>query len=207
MTRPIWLGRAARNRHRHAIEQASRRWRGGRRDDSARTRRKILISTQVVAAVAVLRPQRAPLSRRRSSAPRSISSRIFRNGGSSSSASSCLRPSGAVRDASTAASVANWSNATAPNARQRRVPSCGGARRCARSGRTSIAGRSARSALRQVGAAQSGMVFRAGGSLPRPRTTEDGTRGYAQRVNGLGPKGRTLQLVSWPFAASLVKGA
>ena len=37
-----WLGRAVRNRHRHAIEQASRRWRGGRRDDSARTRRKIL---------------------------------------------------------------------------------------------------------------------------------------------------------------------
>ncbi len=36
MTRPTWLGRAARNRHRHAIEQAS-----------ARTRRKILISTQV----------------------------------------------------------------------------------------------------------------------------------------------------------------
>ena len=36
MTRPSWLGRAARNRHRHAIEQASRRWRGGRRDDSAR---------------------------------------------------------------------------------------------------------------------------------------------------------------------------
>ena len=31
-------------RHR---QQASRRWRGGRRDDSARTRRKILISTQV----------------------------------------------------------------------------------------------------------------------------------------------------------------
>ena len=29
-----------------AIEQASCRWRGGRRDDSARTRRKILISTQ-----------------------------------------------------------------------------------------------------------------------------------------------------------------
>ena len=47
MTRPSWLGRAARNRHRHAIEQASRRWRGGRRDDSARTRRKILVSTQV----------------------------------------------------------------------------------------------------------------------------------------------------------------
>ena len=34
-----WLGRVARNRHRHAIEQALRRWRG--------TRRKILISTQV----------------------------------------------------------------------------------------------------------------------------------------------------------------
>ena len=47
MTRPTWLGRAARNWYRHAIEQASRRWRGGRRDDSARTRRKILISTQV----------------------------------------------------------------------------------------------------------------------------------------------------------------
>ena len=46
MTRPTWLGRAASNRHRHAIEQASRRWRGGRRDDSARTRHKIWISTQ-----------------------------------------------------------------------------------------------------------------------------------------------------------------
>ena len=45
MARPSWLGRAARNRH--AIEQASRRWRVGRHDDSARTRRKILISTQV----------------------------------------------------------------------------------------------------------------------------------------------------------------
>merc|ERR1711938_455573 len=32
----------------HAIEQASRRWRGGRRGDSARTRRKILISTQAI---------------------------------------------------------------------------------------------------------------------------------------------------------------
>ena len=47
-TLPYGLGRAMRNRHRHAIEQASRRWRGGRRDDSARTRRKILISTQVL---------------------------------------------------------------------------------------------------------------------------------------------------------------
>ena len=43
---PCWLRRAVRNRHRHAIEQASRRWRGGGRDDSTRTRRKILISTQ-----------------------------------------------------------------------------------------------------------------------------------------------------------------
>ena len=40
MTRPSWLGRAVRNRHRHAIEQASRRWRGGRRVDSARMCRK-----------------------------------------------------------------------------------------------------------------------------------------------------------------------
>ena len=47
MTRPSWLGRAVMNEHHHAIEQASRRWRGGRRDDSARTRRQILISTQV----------------------------------------------------------------------------------------------------------------------------------------------------------------
>jgi predicted membrane chloride channel (bestrophin family) len=45
MARPCWLRRAVRNRHRHAVEQASRRWRGGRRDDSART--LILISTQV----------------------------------------------------------------------------------------------------------------------------------------------------------------
>ena len=35
MTRPSWLGRAVRNRHRHAVEQASRRWRGGRRDDES----------------------------------------------------------------------------------------------------------------------------------------------------------------------------
>ena len=41
LTRPCWPRRAVRNRHRHAIEQASRRWRGGRRDVSARTRRKI----------------------------------------------------------------------------------------------------------------------------------------------------------------------
>ena len=41
MTWPRWLRRAVRNEDHHAIEQASRRWRGGRRDDSARTRRKI----------------------------------------------------------------------------------------------------------------------------------------------------------------------
>ena len=35
MTLPCWLRRAVRNRHRHAIEQASRRWREGR------TRREI----------------------------------------------------------------------------------------------------------------------------------------------------------------------
>ena len=29
MTWPRWLRRAVRNRHRHAIEQVSRRWRGG----------------------------------------------------------------------------------------------------------------------------------------------------------------------------------
>ena len=33
MTRPCWFRRAVRSRHRHAIEQASRRWRGGRRDE------------------------------------------------------------------------------------------------------------------------------------------------------------------------------
>ena len=41
MAWPSWLGRAVRYQHHHATEQASRRWRGGRRDDSARTRRKI----------------------------------------------------------------------------------------------------------------------------------------------------------------------
>jgi len=39
MTWPRWFRRAVRNRHRHA-EQVSRRWRGGRRGDSGRTRRK-----------------------------------------------------------------------------------------------------------------------------------------------------------------------
>ena len=51
MMRPSWLGRAARNRHRHAIEQASRRWRRDRRDDLERARRKILISTQAPACL------------------------------------------------------------------------------------------------------------------------------------------------------------
>ena len=55
MARPSWLGRAVRNEH-HAIEQASRRWRGGQRDDSARTRRKILISTQHVTTARARRP-------------------------------------------------------------------------------------------------------------------------------------------------------
>ena len=45
MTRPSWLRRVVTNRHHHAIEQASRRWREGGRDDSARTRVKS--STQV----------------------------------------------------------------------------------------------------------------------------------------------------------------
>ena len=40
LMRPCWLRRAVRNRHRRAIEQASRRWRGGRRGDSGRTRRQ-----------------------------------------------------------------------------------------------------------------------------------------------------------------------
>ena len=42
----VQLRRAVTYWHRHAFEQAWRRWRGGRCDDSARTRRKILISTQ-----------------------------------------------------------------------------------------------------------------------------------------------------------------
>ena len=36
MTWPRWLRRAVRNRHRHAIEEASRRWRGGRRDGAVK---------------------------------------------------------------------------------------------------------------------------------------------------------------------------
>ena len=40
MTRSCWPRRAARNRHRHAIEQASRRWREGRRDGFISRRRR-----------------------------------------------------------------------------------------------------------------------------------------------------------------------
>ena len=54
MTLAVLAPSSGENRHRHAIEQASRRWRGGRRDDSARTRRKILISTQVAILTAGL---------------------------------------------------------------------------------------------------------------------------------------------------------
>ena len=67
MTWPSWLGRAVRNRHRHAIEQVSCRWRGGRHDDSARTRRKILISTQVIVTLITIgasKPVRNIISRR-----------------------------------------------------------------------------------------------------------------------------------------------
>ena len=68
MTRPSWLGRAVRNRHRHAIEQASRRWRGGRRDDSARTR-EILHPVRLRAASALMFRRAAARS---SSSPRKI---------------------------------------------------------------------------------------------------------------------------------------
>ena len=37
MTRPCWPRRAMRNRHRHAIEQAARRWRGGRRERAVKS--------------------------------------------------------------------------------------------------------------------------------------------------------------------------
>ena len=43
MTRPCWLRRAVRNRHRHAVELASRRWRGGHDSAVAETRREKLI--------------------------------------------------------------------------------------------------------------------------------------------------------------------
>ena len=48
MTRPRWLRRAVRNQHRHAIEQVSRRWRGGRRMIQRNLTAPVnLISTQV----------------------------------------------------------------------------------------------------------------------------------------------------------------
>ena len=50
MTLPCWLRRAVRNRHRHAIEQASRRWRGGRHERAVN-----LISTQVATLLEVAR--------------------------------------------------------------------------------------------------------------------------------------------------------
>ena len=43
-SRAVWKSTSASGSY--AIEQASRRWRGGRRDDTARTRRKIFISAQ-----------------------------------------------------------------------------------------------------------------------------------------------------------------
>jgi hypothetical protein len=46
-TWPRWLRQAVRNRHRHAIKQVSRRWRGGRRGDSGRTRRKFDFHTDL----------------------------------------------------------------------------------------------------------------------------------------------------------------
>ena len=62
---PCWIGRAVMNLHRYAIEQASRRWRGGRREDSTRTRRKILIYTQVAHAIFnILRPAQRRRRRR-----------------------------------------------------------------------------------------------------------------------------------------------
>ena len=48
MTLPCWLRRAVRTRHRHAIEQASHRWRGGRRGESGRTRGKFDFHTGIL---------------------------------------------------------------------------------------------------------------------------------------------------------------
>jgi hypothetical protein len=47
MTWPRWFRRAVMNRHRHAIDQASRRWRGERRGYSGRTRRKFDFRTGI----------------------------------------------------------------------------------------------------------------------------------------------------------------
>ena len=77
----VMLVRVVRNRHRHAIEQASRRWRGDRRDNSARTHRKNMISTQVQARRAALHSTAKPLLRADAgdlcSSPSSISSGTF----------------------------------------------------------------------------------------------------------------------------------
>ena len=47
MAWPRWLGREVRNRHHHAMEQVSRRWRGDRRGYSGRTRPKFDFRTAV----------------------------------------------------------------------------------------------------------------------------------------------------------------
>ena len=149
----------------------------------------------VVAAVAVLRPQSAPLSRRRSSAPRSRSSRIFRNSGSSSSASGCLRPSGAVRDASTAASVHGW--AATANARQRFVPSVA-APGCARAGGRPSRVVARERALRQVWAGL-GIGFRGKSGLRArgPRMGLEVTlRGERSRPQGTDAQARFVHAAS-----------
>ena len=50
--RPCLLRLAVRNRHRHAIELASRRWRGGHDLAVAETRRENLIYAQVISQLA-----------------------------------------------------------------------------------------------------------------------------------------------------------
>ena len=120
MTRPSWLGRAARNRHRHAIEHVSRRWRGGRRDDSARTRRKILISTQVNAI-----GSRSVSSTVMASSSSSSRARAF----SSVSPGSTLPPGNSQRPASCGGSERCWSSTRPDFARTpaatRRICLCG----------------------------------------------------------------------------------
>ena len=53
MTWPRWLRRVVRNRHRYAIEQASRRWRGGQRAvNSISTQVESLLTLQLVDGIA-----------------------------------------------------------------------------------------------------------------------------------------------------------
>ena len=56
------LGRAVRNRHRHAIEQTSRRWRGERRDDPHRSNPKYrrLRKANAIIAAKVVKVKGAP---------------------------------------------------------------------------------------------------------------------------------------------------